>query len=201
MTIDYSGINVNFPVAGQDNDSQTFRDNYAAIYSAFAQTDGVLTVLNTSTARLNTTNEFQGNTIQHASLQNVVQEYNGPVDATNQNPMLLQFNAASFQEFENVTTTTFKVSGWPNSTDWASSSYYAQVRIKVNPDASVGVYNGGAWGNCSVTFDSNITGGTVHRDSAQTLPYVTTSTNSQIWDVWTTNGGSDIYVKFVGSYN
>jgi hypothetical protein len=200
MTIDYTGINVNFPVAGQDNDSQTFRDNYAAIYSAFAQTDGVLTVLNTSTARLNTTNEFQGNTIQHAVLQNVVQEYNGPTDVTNTNPYVLQFNAAGFHEFENVTTTTFKVSAWPNSTDWASSSYYAQVRIKVNPDATVGVWNG-AWGKCTIDFASNITGGTVHKESIQTLPYNSTSTNSQIWDVWTTNGGSDIYVKFVGSYN
>ena len=33
-TINYLGINENFPVAGQDNDTQVFRDNFDTIKQA-----------------------------------------------------------------------------------------------------------------------------------------------------------------------
>ncbi len=34
--INYAAINENFPVAGQDNDTQTFRDNFDSIKTALS---------------------------------------------------------------------------------------------------------------------------------------------------------------------
>lgn len=45
FTIDTSGIDADYPVTGEDNDSQGFRDNWAAIKTAFNDASSEITVL------------------------------------------------------------------------------------------------------------------------------------------------------------
>jgi len=59
--INYSNIDATFPVAGQDNDSQGFRDNFAAIKTALSYANSEITDIQTNGAVLNADNNFGGN--------------------------------------------------------------------------------------------------------------------------------------------
>jgi|LauGreDrversion4_2_1035121.scaffolds.fasta_scaffold432302_2 hypothetical protein len=59
-SIAYSGIDENFPVAGQDNNSQGFRDNFLYVKEGLAQAYSEITDLQNNTAKLNDDNDFGG---------------------------------------------------------------------------------------------------------------------------------------------
>jgi hypothetical protein len=72
--INFLGINENFPVSGQDNDTQVFRDNFDTIKKSLRSAKDEITALEdtgTGAARLNATNDFNLNIIQNAVFQNV----------------------------------------------------------------------------------------------------------------------------------
>lgn len=191
--INYSNIDVNYPVAGQDNDSQGFRTNFTAISSAFAEADSALSNLSTSTAKLNLDNDFLGSSISHAIFKNNVGEYKP--DTVTTDPYTVYFNQATFWDLDVTTSTTVQVSSWPSVSNWTSNAYYASVRVQFNPDATAASLG------YDVNFQSLVAGGVIHTEQGVSLPYHSTSTNSLVWDLWTTNGGADTYVKLVGAFN
>ena len=65
-TIDDTSIDATFPVAGQDNNSQGFRDNFNTIKSNFVAAKSEITTLQTNRARLDQNNNFSGNEISGA---------------------------------------------------------------------------------------------------------------------------------------
>ena len=65
--IDNTSIDAQFPVAGQDNDSQGFRNNFNTIKNNFTAAKNEIEELQTNTAKLNTTNNFLGNDITGAN--------------------------------------------------------------------------------------------------------------------------------------
>ena len=70
--INYVSINENFPVAGQDNDTQVFRDNFDTIKTSLRYAKEELEIFQSSTtgaARLNQSNDFNQNIISNAVLQ------------------------------------------------------------------------------------------------------------------------------------
>ncbi len=67
--INYASINENFPVAGEDNDTQVFRDNFDTIKTSLRYAKEELEVLQdsaTGAARLNAANDFNLNEITNA---------------------------------------------------------------------------------------------------------------------------------------
>jgi hypothetical protein len=68
--IDFNIINENFPVAGEDNDTQVFRDNFDSIKNNFRLAREELTDLLENTARKDETNNFADSTIENAVLLN-----------------------------------------------------------------------------------------------------------------------------------
>ena len=68
--INFTSINENFPVAGQDNDTQTFRDNFNTIKTSLSTAKDEITTLQDNTAKLNNDNDFNLNIVQNAVLQN-----------------------------------------------------------------------------------------------------------------------------------
>lgn len=64
--INYLGINENFPVAGQDNDTQVFRDNFSTIKRSLNSAQTEITDLQFNTAKLNEENDFQQNILYNA---------------------------------------------------------------------------------------------------------------------------------------
>ena len=65
--INETGVNKDYPIAGQDNDSQGFRDNFTVIKDNFVAAKSEIKTLETNTAKLNADNNFRNN-IQNANL-------------------------------------------------------------------------------------------------------------------------------------
>jgi len=61
-----STINQNFPVAGQDNNSVGFRNNFTYIKTGLATAAGEITALQATTAKTNADNDFNGVKIENA---------------------------------------------------------------------------------------------------------------------------------------
>ena len=80
--INFASINENFPVAGQDNDTQTFRDNFDSIKTALSTAKTEITALegngdiDSGAARRDADNNFNGNLIQNATFLNNVETVN-----------------------------------------------------------------------------------------------------------------------------
>ena len=72
--VTYAGINTNFPVAGQDNDTKVFRDNFATIKTGLENANIELSALQgngenySGAASRETANDFNTNTISNAVL-------------------------------------------------------------------------------------------------------------------------------------
>jgi len=67
--INYAAINENFPVAGQDNDTQTFRDNFDTIKTNFSAAKTEIQDLQDNSARTDESNDFLYNVVGSLTLQ------------------------------------------------------------------------------------------------------------------------------------
>ena len=65
--INDTAVNSDYPIAGVDNDSQGFRDNFSTIKTNFVAAKAEIETLQTTTAKLNVANNFAGNTISYAN--------------------------------------------------------------------------------------------------------------------------------------
>ena len=111
--IDDVSINSAYPVAGQDNDSQGFRDNFGTIKSNFVASKAEIEALQDNTAKKNEANNFLGNNISNANLVDVSEELNagGTVQAS-QN---IDFQFGPVQTFIISGDVTLTTTGWPES--------------------------------------------------------------------------------------
>ena len=64
----FSSIDANYPVAGVDNDTQGFRDNFRIIKTGLETAKTEIDDLQSNTAKLNQNNNFNGNSIIEARL-------------------------------------------------------------------------------------------------------------------------------------
>lgn len=69
--INYLSINENFPVAGEDNDTQVFRDNFDTIKTSLRDAGTEITDLQNYTAKLNADNDFALSKISNVIAENV----------------------------------------------------------------------------------------------------------------------------------
>jgi hypothetical protein len=64
-------IDGTYPVAGQDNSSQGFRDNFRAIKNNFTEAASEITNLQTNKASLNSSSNFADNIVSRAQLKDI----------------------------------------------------------------------------------------------------------------------------------
>ena len=86
-------VDATFPVAGQDNNSQGFRDNFSLIKTNFATAKVEITALETNSAKLNSNNNFSGNEVSGALFKgNFTKSHDAGTVSTNQNISLANGN-------------------------------------------------------------------------------------------------------------
>lgn len=106
-----STIDAAFPVAGQDNNSQGFRDNFQITKTGLAQAATEISDLQLNTAKLNDDNDFGGNIIENA----VTKKLYGSVATTLEAPTgNLDVSTGDYQRItlsnNNITLT---LTNWP----------------------------------------------------------------------------------------
>lgn len=188
--INATTINANYPVAGQDNDSQGFRDNFSRIKVALTTASSEITVLQQNTAKLNETNDFDGNTAQNIILQNFGTTVLETDITTLQqaNPCTLYFNSSPYHKVTTNTSTAFMVENWP------LSGVYSVLRLSVSPSTSSHV--------TTMTFVPAAAGGKIYKEPSMPMPLSlgTLTNRTTVFDLWSSDGGENVFVKFIGTF-
>ncbi len=111
--INYADIDETFPVAGEDNDTQTFRDNFDTIKSSLQSAKTDIVDIKTNGACVDVDNDFQTNEISNAVLRNTMfKKFDGgiidnttallTVDYENGNYQVFRFDADMAIDFQNL---------------------------------------------------------------------------------------------------
>lgn len=175
--INITNIDANFPVAGQDNSSQGFRDNFAAIKIAFTTATSEISDLQLNTVKLNSVNDF---TFSGSLRQTTLQASGFTALSPSINTTNVDFALGHYHNISISQTSTFTVSNWPGN------NIFSQVRVAVTPTTTT---------NITINFGAGT--GDLYKES-NVLPYNSTSTGVTVWDLWTVDGGESVFVKFVG---
>ena len=173
-------IDVLFPIAGQDNPSQGFRDNFANIKAALTTADAEVSTLQ----NIAVTTTADSNMLNH-QISNIVLADNG-VKAINTQTVVLPiipilFSEGSYREFTISAGVTFSIA-FDNRPD----NVYSVLRIVVHTS-----------NDASVTF-------TVPSPTTTALvgdfgnSYGMINGNTMVWDVWTSNANQSVYLTKVG---
>ena len=123
-------VNINFPIPGQDNDSQTFRNNWVNITQALkainTQTDYLAEFAVLTTA---TTSTFYGNTIADVTLQNASLGLwdNGTVTGD----VTIDYTQGNYQKIE-LTAGSHNIS----VTNWARQGTAGQLTLSITPTST-----------------------------------------------------------------
>ena len=139
-----TGISADFPIAGQDNDSQGFRDNFATTVSNFAAAKAEIEALQTNGAVKNADNNFLGNTINNVNFQNTTETgyVAGATVNTSQN---INLDNGAYQEFTVGADITLTLSNWSSTV-----ARTGKVRLHIKSDQTAGSST-----NRTITFASN----------------------------------------------
>jgi hypothetical protein len=200
-------IVTNYPIAGQDNDSQGFRNNFAAIAGNFATAATEITELQTvaivsadlATQTTPVVNNllgstlsngiysqfdgvfFNGGTISSISTATPVSHTNGPIQK-----FTIGVNNVVLNLGYNGTTST-----------WPAAGRYSVIRLMlVNGDTStVKTVTLSIPGGGTAKTSTGWTGGT----GPVTLT-VPTSQKYEVIEFWTVDSGSNVFIKNVGEF-
>lgn len=173
-------INVNFPVPGEDNDSQGFRSNFANIQSALSLAGKEISDIQVNGVNLSKTNDFGNNVIKRASLQNSSQVV---ANIGNVNLFVnVDYSLGSYQTFTvDPGTHTFTITNWPESGQCGA------IRLQITPTSTDPVL---------INF-----GGNNIVLSKATLPVTYNQQTAIVWELWSPDNGVTIYAHELGLPN
>jgi hypothetical protein len=196
----YTGINTQFPVAGVDNDTQVFRDNFTAIYNSFNEAYNNIVALQQYSALKNTTCDFGLNQVTNATLiNNKVALYDNGIIANSTAPINCALGDYQLMQIAFGTSLTQVTLSFTNLLPYQSTAnLMSKVRLLITSSTSSG-------GTIVFTPPAGLT---VKYINVGTPSYITVTSNSNplIFDVWqhyssqtgnaTFNG--NMFVSYVG---
>lgn len=188
--INYSTIDTTYPKAGQDNDSQGFRDNFTAISSGLSTAKSEITALQTNVVLVadlssgsTVVNNLQGSSITNGSYNKLYgTSYNPGAVST---PTNIDLHNGEMQIFTLSTDLTMTFTNWPVDTQ------YGKVRVQLKSD-----------GNAARTvafITSN--GGTITPESGFPNPFsLNVNGKFKAVEAWTYNGGATVFMNYLGEF-
>lgn len=188
-----NNIDGTYPVAGQDNDSQGFRDNFTNIRNNFTFTKAEIEDLQSKavlkSALLNTvlSNDFAGNAVVNPALTGWRETYNniGSVSGS----VTVNFTNGNFQKITMAGSTTLTFS-FPTNT----SNQYASIKLWIsNPSASYTLSFPNALTLGDTDAIAGFSGNTVTFSSVE----ISNSTD-YFFEVFTVDGGTTLGIRDLG---
>jgi hypothetical protein len=182
-------IDATFPVAGTDNDTQGFRDNFQIMKDNFSAAKSEIEDLQNNAARTDTNNNFSGAHLIDAQLDQVTEKFTaiGTV-SSGQN---ISFLNGSYQSLTITDDITLSLSDWPGS------ERVAHITVEVVNDNTsrtvTFVSEGGANFKKVESQWSNSSGTSVEK--------VIDSDDSFIFEFWTHDGGNTVYAYYKGNFS
>ena len=190
--INYLGINENFPVAGEDNDTQVFRDNFDTIKTSLNTAKTEITDLQTNAARTDVDNDFNNKLISGAvMLNNYDKKFDGGVITA---PLTVDYENGNYQIFRFGATTTVEFLNFPD--DASLPTGLGKVTLELYGDGTAR----------TLTFITS--GGTVIKKNA-TFPATFTLTSAEaaagsgnpvMIEVWQ-HKSDRIFLNYLGQFS
>jgi hypothetical protein len=195
--INYAAISTTYPVAGQDNDSQGFRDNFTAISAGLATAKTEISALQTNALLA----------VDLATSSNPV--VNNMLGSTLSNGLYLQFNGVFFNGGTVATSAAINLNNGPiqqftasgNITltfnNWPTSGKYAVVRVMLIGDQQT---------TRTVTLSTSNAGlikpatGWANGSSLPATVTLGTTGKYEMIEAWTVNAGATVFLKAIGEY-
>lgn len=185
----YASIDDTYPVAGQDNDTQGFRDNFNIIKTGLSVAKSEITsletrsILSVSATEPPTTvdNDLLGSTIRngvYSNMRGLIYENTAATGAVN-----VVTSAAPFQIFTLTGNTTFKFTNWP------TAGQYAKIRLHImgSDKTATFVANGGETLKYSTDFPLP-------------LPFTVVSGHTYVIDVWCYDYSTTVFLDLVAEF-
>jgi hypothetical protein len=185
-------IDENFPVAGQDNDSQGFRDNFNIIKVGLATAASEVTDLQNTTAKLNVANNFNGTLISNAEVSRLYSTaLNHPDSAT---VLTIDYALGDYHEVTITANATLNIAGFPDQPSGPSiepgKRVYAKIRLALKGDGA-GEYNVNITSNGVLEVKQNF---------STTISIPNDDTTFKIVDVWTADNSKTLFIQEVGTF-
>ena len=199
--INFAAINENFPVAGQDNDTQVFRDNFDTIKTNFSAAKTEITDLQDNAARTDEDNDFLYNVVGSVTLQDAYlrkKDYGSPLVSS---PQDVSFKQAMYH--------VIKIGDVSGSNISLSFSEFPTAAVDVNGLGQIGKATLELYGDGTTRKISfSMSGATVKKKS--NFPAlteagshdieVTSPTNPKIIEVWQ-HSATVIFFNYLGEYS
>jgi hypothetical protein len=189
--INFAAINENFPVAGQDNDTQVFRDNFDTIKTNFSEAKTEITDLQDNAARTDEDNDFLYNVVGSLTLQDAYlrkKDYGAAIVAGTQD---VSFKQAMYHVVKVGANTSLSFTEFPTgAVDVTGLGQIGKATLELYGDGTTR----------TITFTT--TGGTVIKKSPG-FPgsvTVTSDTNPVIIEVWQ-HSATVIFFNYLGEYS
>lgn len=172
--IDISGIDQLYPRAGQNNDSQGFRNNFVAIASGLTTAKSEITELQANTFRTDAENDFGGSLIVDSNMKIVTKvAYSGSIDDSTFN---ISFNNGHYQSFvvaQTLPECTISL------TDWPATGRHASMRIELRSNSNVNILFENSAG--ALKLDYNWPKKILLRPEPVVLEFYTTDGGATVW--------------------
>ncbi len=189
--INFNAINENFPIAGQDNDTQVFRDNFETIKSNFQEAKSEIEDLQDNVARTDGANDFLYNIVGSCTLQDAYlrkKDYGAAIVAATQE---VSFKQAMYHVIKFAGNCALSFTEFP--TGAVDASGLGQIG-----KATLELYGDGT----ARTLTFTTTGSTVLKKSSgfPGTVTVTSATNPVFIEVWQ-HGTEYIFLNYLGTFS
>jgi hypothetical protein len=192
--INYQDINESFPVAGVDNDSQGFRDNFGTIKNSLQEAKTEIDVLQNTTIKNNADNLMNFNKIQQVELVQAQFGFNSI--GTIQTNTTIEYNRGHYQAFAlsydtaTLSNVVLQLVNWPDDG-------YGKITLQIvseGGDSRTVVWDTEDSGifKYSAAYTAALTGGNF---------VVSSATTETILEFWTYDGGRNVYVDYKGQFS
>lgn len=192
--INDTGVNKDYPIAGQDNDSQGFRDNFSIIKDNFVAAKAEIETLQNTTAQgvsynsSTGTNDFLNSNVQGANFINTTEAYYaGGTVTSSQN---VNLSAGFYQTFTVGADITLTLSTWN-----VDAGKTGRVRLYLVSD---GV-------DRTISFASNAGAGTIKTSSNwptsdNTAVISAPNTKTFVFEFVSFDSGATVYAEYLGIF-
>ena len=189
--LNFAAINENFPVAGQDNDTQVFRDNFDTIKTNFSAAKTEIEDLQDNVARTDVDSDFNYNVATAVTLQDAYlrkKDYGAAIVVGTQD---VSFKQAMYHIIKFGTNCAIQFTEFPvAAVDVTGLGQMGKATLELYGDGTAR----------TITF--TLTGSTVLKKSAG-FPgslTVTSATNPVIIEVWQ-HSEAIIFLNYLGVYS
>lgn len=187
-SISVASIDATFPVAGQDNDSQGFRDNFSQIKTQLTTASTEITALQANRATTNATTSFNGHDVKNANLQDWGQKVvakgsvSGAVDC--------DFEDGNVTTLTTTSDVTLTFSNWPLEDDGTTATY-ASMRVILTKGTSTDTVT-----LTGVSFPTSLESS----DSSTVSSTFPERKSTFIFDVFSVDSGTTKYISQILEY-